>query len=221
MFRRCLLAVAGLALGLVAGCGPVIRTASRMETAWLKVESALAPNRLDYTVYQPSHRVALAASDVLKAELAEVKIRDVELTQDKHFDTPEGKTPEPGSVVIPDDASACWLEGLPISTSPMIVNCHLVTFAGKTKDGRRVDASVRLEIVGSDQRTVVSVQVGGHGDPTRSKNLIEKISERVHNPSTRPGSPEERAALKAAFAPGPKGDVDFSATTGEIRIRMD
>jgi hypothetical protein len=221
MFRRCLLAVAGLALGLVAGCGPVVRSAQRIETALVKVEWAMMPNRLDYTVYQPSHRVALATSEVLKAELAEVKIRNVELTQDKHFDTPEGKTPVPGSVVIPDDSSACWLEGLPISKSPILVNCHLVAFAGKTKDGQRVDAVVRLEIIGSDQRTVVSVQVGGHGDARGSKNLTDKISGRVQNPSTRPGSPEERAALKAAFDPGPKGKIDFSAATGEITIRMD
>ena len=221
MFRRCLLAVAGLALGLVAGCGPVFRTAWKVERAMGKVEATLMPNRLDYTVYQPSHRVALATSEVLKAELAEVKIRNVELTVDKHFDTPEGKTPAPGSVVIPDGHAACWLEGLPISKSPILVNCRLVAFAGKTEDGQRVDAEVRLEIVGSDQRTVVSVQVGGHGDAMGSKNLIDKISDRVQNPSTRPGSLEERAALKAAFDPGPKGDVDFSAATGEITIRMD
>ena len=221
MFRRCLLAVAGLALGLVAGCGPVFRSAQKIEAALVKAEWAMMPNRLDYTVYQPSHRVALATSEVLKAELAEVKIRNVELTQDKHFDTPEGKTPEPDSVVIPDGYPAFWLEGLPISKSPILVNCRLVEFAGKTKDGQKVHASVRLEIVGSDQRTVVSVQVGGRGDARGSKSLIEKISERVRNPSTRPGSPEERAALKAAFDPGPKGDVDFSAETGEITIRMD
>ena len=184
-----------------------------------KVESALMPNRLDYTVYQPSHRVALATSEVLKAELAEVKIRKVELTRDRNFDTPEGKTPEPGSVVIPDDHPACWLEGLPNSKGPMLVNCQLVAFEGKTKDGRKVDVAVRLEIVGSDQRTVVSVQVGGQGDASGSKDLIDKIAERVQNPSTRPGSPEERAALKAAFDPGRRADIDFSEATGEITIR--
>jgi hypothetical protein len=221
MYRRCLPALAGLALGLVAGCGPVVRTAQRIESARVKLEWAMLPNRLDYTVYQPSHRVALATSEALKAELAEVKIRKIELTQDRHFDTPEGKTPVPGSVKIPDDSSVCWLEGLPNSASPILVNCHLVTFAGKTKDGQRVDAAVRLEIVGSDQRTVVSVQVGGHGDARGSKALIDKISERVQNPSTRPGSPEERTALKAAFDPGPRGDIDYSAATGEITIRTD
>ena len=209
MFRRCLLAVAGLALGLVAGCGPIFRTAWKVERAMGKVEAAWMPNRLDYTVYQPSHRVALATSEALKAELAEVKIRNVELTQDKNFDTPEGKTPVPGSVVIPDGYSACWLEELPTSKGPILVNCRLVAFAGKTKDGQRVDALVRLEIIGSDQRTVVSVQVGGRGDARGSKDLIDKISERVQNPSTRPGSPEERAALKAAFDPGAEGRHRF------------
>jgi hypothetical protein len=221
MFRRRLLTVAGLALGLVAGCGPVVRSTWKIERALQKVEAAWMPNRLDYTVYQPSHRVALATSEALKAELAEVKIRKIELTQDRHFDTPEGKTPEPGSVAIPDGSSVCWLEGLPISKSPILVNCHLVTFAGKTKDGQKVDVLVRLELTGSDQRTVVSVQVGGHGDARGSKNLIDKISERVQNPSSRPGSPEERAALKAAFDPGPKGNIDFSAATGEITIKME
>jgi hypothetical protein len=221
MDRRCLLALAGLALGPVAGCGPVFRSKWKIERAVARVESALMPNRLDYTVYQPSHRVALATSETLKAELAEVKIRNVVLTQDKHFDTPEGKAPAPGSVKIPDDYPACWLEGLPISQGPILVNCRIVEFAGKTKDGQRVDAEVRLEIVGSDVRTVVSVQVGGRGDSSRSKDLIDKISDRVQSPSTRPGSPEERAALKAAFVPGPKADVDFSPETGEITIRMD
>jgi hypothetical protein len=221
MFRRCVLAVAALALGLVAGCGPVLRTSQKIDAALVKAEWAMMPNRLDYRVYQPSHRVALATSEVLKAELAEVKIRNVELTQDKHFDTPEGKTPDPASLTIPDGYPACWVEGLSISKTPILVNCRLVEFAGKTKDGHKVQATVRLEIVGSDQRTVVSVQVGGRGDARGSESLIEKIAERVRNPSTRPGSPEERAALKAAFDPGPKGDVDFSAETGEIAIRMD
>ncbi len=220
MFRRCLLAVAGLALALgpAEGCGPVLRTAMKVERVMQRAELAWMPNRLDYTVYQPSHRVALATSEVLKAELAEAKIVDEELTEDKHFDTPEGKTPEPGDVKIPDDYPAFWLDGL-VDNRPMIVNCRLVSFAGKTKDGQKVDALVRLEIIGSDRRTVVSVQVGSHGDPKPTKVLIDKISDRVQNPSTRPGSPEERAALKAAFDPGPKADVDLFATTGDIKIR--
>jgi len=215
-----LLAVGGLALGLLAGCGPIYRTSQKIEMALVKVEWAMMPNRLDLTLYQPSHRVALAASEVLKVELAEVKIRNVELTRDKNYDTPEGKAPVPGSVVIPAEYPAFWFEGLPSSPSPILVNCRLVEFSGKTKDGQKVDVSVRLEIIASDRRTVVSVQVGGRGDARGSENLIDKISQGVQNLPIRPGSPEETAALKTTFDLGPKGDVDFSSETGEITIRL-
>jgi hypothetical protein len=125
-----------------------------------------------------------------------------------------------GEVVIPNDHPAFWLEGLPNTKGPMLVNCWRVGFTGKTKDGQKVDAQVRLEVVAKDRRTVVSVQVGGRGDATGSKLLIDRISERVLNPSVRPGSPEERDALKAAFDPGPKGEVDYSEESGEITIKM-
>ena len=112
MFRRRSIALAWLTLGLVAGCGPVIRSKWKIERGLAKVEMALMPNRRDFTVYQPSHRVALATNEALKAELAEVRIVKIELSRDKHFNSPDGKTPEPGSVVIPNDYPACWVEGL-------------------------------------------------------------------------------------------------------------
>ncbi len=219
MLRRCLPAAVGLALGLAAGCGPFIRTSWKLERAIGKAEVALSPNRVDFTVYQPSHRVALATSEALHAELAEVKIVKVELIRDRNFDTPAGNPPELGSVIVPIDHPACWLEGLPNSKGPTLVNCQLVEFSGKTRDGQKVEVAIRLELVASDQRTVGTVQVGGHGDSRGSRALIDKISERVQNPSTRPGSPEERTALKVAFDPGPKGKIDFSAETGEITIK--
>ena len=134
------------------------------------------------SVYLASQRVVLATSEALKAELAEVKVSRVELTRDRNFDTPEGKTPEPGSVSIPADHPACWLEGSSISKDPILVNCHLVAFEGKTKEGQKVDVQVRLELTGSDQKTVVGVQVGGRGDASGSKTLIDAISARVQNP---------------------------------------
>lgn len=218
MYRRRPLAQAWLALTLVVGCGPVIRTKWKVERGLARAEAAMAPNRLDYTVYRPSHRVALATSETLKAELAEFKITRVELMRDRHFDTPDGKTPEPGAVAIPPDHSACWVEGLPATGGPLLVNCRLVSFEGKTKDGEAVDIQVRLEVVGSDQRTVASVQVGGRGDATNSRILIAKISERLVNPATQAGSPEERAALKAAFDLGPEARVDVSKESDEITI---
>lgn len=221
MDRRCLLALAGPALVVVAGCGPVVRSAWKVERAAQRVETALTPNRVDDMVYQPSHRVALATLEALRAELAEVKVRRVELTRDRHYDTPEGKPPAPGTVAIPGDAAVCWLDGLPDAAGPALVNCQLVAFAGKTKDGQKVDATVRLEVVGSDQRTVVSVQVGGRGDATGSRSLMDRIAAQLRSPATRPGSPEERAALRAAFIPASKGNVADSAASGEITITMD
>jgi hypothetical protein len=220
MIRRCLLAVAGLSLSLAlsAGCGPILRSAEKVDVVLRKAEMALMPNRLEYTVYQPSHRVALATLDVLKAELAKVEIHDIELSQDNHFNPPDGKKPGPGDVRIPDDYPAFWIDGLsPIG--PVLVNCRSVDFEGQTKDGMAVVASVRLEIVATDQRTVVSVQVGRRGDTKPTEALIDKISAKVLEPTYKPGSPEERAALNAAFAPRLGTDEEKFLDDGDIRIK--
>jgi hypothetical protein len=215
MLRRCLLAVAGLALALTAGCGSMMIAAMDGEPVWLR-------HRLDWTVYQPSHRVALATLEVLKTELAEAKIVDEELTEDKRFNTPDGKTPKPGEVRIPDDYPAFWLDGL-VDQRPMIVNCRFCDIRGKTKDGKPVEAVVRLEIVGkSEQHTVLSIQVGRKGDEKSNKatkDLIDKISDRVLQPKLPPGSPEERAALSTAFSRQPADNVDYVVASGEIRIK--
>jgi hypothetical protein len=176
-------------------------------------------HRLDWTVYQPSHRVALATYEALKGELAEVKVLNVELTQDDHFNPPGGGMPKPGDVKIPEDYPAFWADWLN-PKGPVIVNCRYCDFEGKTKDGRKVEAVVRLEIMGSDQRTVVSVQVGRKRDDKATKVLIDKISDRVHNqPILKPGSPEERTALKDAFGPRPGEEEPKALASGEYRIR--
>ncbi len=220
MIRRCLLAVAGLplALALSAGCGPVFRTAQKVDAVLGKAELAWMPNRLEYTVYQPSHRVALATFETLKAELAEVKVGDFELSRDNRYNTPEGKMPKPGDVRIPVEYPAFWMDGLDAAGS-VLVNCRSVDFSGKTKDGEAVVASVRLEIVGSDQRTVVSVQVGRRGDPKATKDLIGKISERVHEPKLKPGSPEEQASLNIVFGHRPGEDDLKVLGSGDLLIR--
>ena len=212
MIRKCCFALAGLALALAAGCGSLMIGAMQGQPVWLT-------HRLDWTVYQPSHRVALATYEALKAELDEVKVVDIELTQDDHFNPPGGGMPRLGDLKIPDDYPAFWADGLN-PNGPVLVNCRSCDFAGKTKDGRKVEAVVRLEIMGSDQRTVVSVQVGRKRDDKASKALIDKISERVHNqPILKPGSPEERAALNKAFGPGPGKDMPkFDASVKEYRI---
>ena len=211
MGRRCVLGAAGLALALaLAGCGTMM-LAAKGEPIWLR-------HRLDWTVYQPSHRVALATYEVLKEELATVKILDEELSQDDRFNTADGKTPKPGDIKIPDDYPAFWIDSFIPGNKPLIVNCRYLYLEGKTKDGKRVDALVRLEIVGtSEQHTVVSLQVGRKGDEKLTKALIDKISGRVQGPQSPPGSAEERAALTAAFGVMPDADWDVDSTTGLIR----
>lgn len=214
MIRRCLLALGVLALALGAGCGSLMIAAMEGEPVWLR-------HRLDWTVFQPSHRVAIATLEVLKTELAEVKIVADELTRDDHFNTPDGKTPKPGEIKIPDDYPAFWLDG--VEDHPVIVNCRLAVFEGKTKDGQKVDAVVRLEIVGkTEEHTVVSVQVGHWGDEKSNKAtkaLIDKISEKVLQPSYVPGSPAERNVLNAAFEPRPGTDDKKILAAGEVRKR--
>jgi hypothetical protein len=212
MIRRCLLAVAGLSLALAAGCGSMMLAAREGEPVWLL-------HRLNWTVYQPSHRVALAALEVLKeAKLTDVRIASDELTLDTHFNTPDGKVPKPAAVRIPEDYPAFWLDGF--DDHPMIVNCRFCSIEGKTKEGKMVYAVVRLEIVGkSEQHTVVSVQVGRKGDEKLTKSLIDKISNRVLEPKIQPGSPEERAALNDAFKPRPGTDDRMVIARGELRVR--
>jgi hypothetical protein len=219
MIRRCLLTVAGLALApaLSAGCGPILRTAVKVDAVLQKAELAWMPNRLNYTVYQPSQRVALATMDLLKEELAEVKVLDIEVSRDDRYNTPEGKMPKPGEVRIPDEYPAFWMDGLD-SDGPVLVNCRSVDFEGKTKAGEAVEVSVRLEIMGPDQRTVVSVQVGRRGDPKATKELIDKISERVHAPKLQPGSPEEQASLNIVFGHRPGKDELKVLASGDLLI---
>lgn len=213
MLRRGVFAVAMLALGLglAAGCGSLMVAIERHEPFWL-------PHRLDWTVYQPSHRVALATLETLKAELSEVKVTEERLSQDDRFDTPDGHSPKPGAIEIPADYPAFWVEGF--VSEPTIVNCRYFELEGKTKDGKRVDVVVRLEVIGkTEQHTVVSVQVGRKGDQAFSQDLIGKISDRVQQRAVKPGSPEERTALNAAFGPQLGDDRDLEPTTGEIRLR--
>jgi hypothetical protein len=212
MIRRCLLAVAGLSLALAAGCGSMMLAAQEGEPVWLL-------HRLNWTVYHPSHQVALATLEVLKeAKLDGVRIVADELTLDKRFNTPDGKVPKPGAVRIPEDYPAFWLDGL--DDQPVIVNCRFCSIEGKTKDGKMVYAVVRLEIVGkSEQHTVVSVQVGRKGDEKLTKSLIDKISNRVLEPQLKPGSPEERAALNEAFKPRPGTEDRMLIAKGELRVR--
>jgi len=212
MIRRCLIAVAGLSIALATGCGSMMLAAREGEPVWLI-------HRLNWTVYQPSHRVALATLEALKdSNLSDVRIVADEVTVDPRFNTAQGKAPRPEDVKIPEDYPAFWLDGL--DDHPLIINCRYCSFEAKTKDGKIVHAVVRLEIIGkSEQHTVVSVQVGRKGDEALTKSLIDKISGKVFEPKILPGSPEERTALNEAFKPRTGTDDKKLLLAGELRLR--
>ena len=211
--RRGLLAFTALVLTSVAGCGMMIQ-AMEGEPVWLR-------HRASQDVPGPSHRAVLATLDVLKAELSGVEIVDYHLSQDDRFDTPEGKTPGPGRVEIPGDYPAFLVDGLN-EDQPVIVNCRFCCIQGKMKDGRKVDAVIRIDLDGPKPGTVVSVQVGRRGDPEASDVLLDKIADRSAHPTRKPGSPEERAALNEAFGPRPETEEKTNEPKSEgLKIRKE
>ena len=211
MMRRCVIVTAVAAIVSVVGCGRMMLV-QYGEPVWLL-------HRVNRTFDQPSHRVALATYEVLKAELTSVGMVDEELTQDDRFDKPDGKTPAPGEIQIPDDAPAFWMKGL--STGPIIVNLRSFELAGKDRLGRVVQVVVRIGLETPEPDSVVSIQVGERGDDRASNALIDKIAERLAHPTYKLGSAEERQALQALFLSEP-GEADGkSKASREFRIRKD
>lgn len=212
MMRRCVAVIAMTAVVSVAGCGAMMLAVSEGEPFWLL-------HRVNRPFVQPSHRVALATYEVLKAELTSVEIDDEEMTPDDQFDKPGGKTPMPGEIEIPDDVPAFWLKVL--NFGPAIVNLRTCELMGKDRHGREVFAVVRIGSRGPKLNTVVSIQIGRRGDEKASRALLDKIAERVAHPSYKPGSPEERQALQDLFNPEP-GEANGKARAFdkvELRLR--
>ena len=211
MIRRCVIAIAVAAIVSVGGCGRMMLV-QYGEPVWLI-------HRVNRTFPQPSHRVALATYEVLKAELAKVGMVDEELTQDDRFEKPDGKTPAPGEIQIPDDVPAFWMNGL--SSGPIIVKLRYLELAGKDRDGRVVQAVVRIGVETPEPDSVVSIQIGDKGDAKASGALLDKIAERLAHPTHKPGSLEERQALQTLFLSKP-GEADGKTKASrEFRIRKD
>jgi hypothetical protein len=212
MIRRSLLAFLVFSLVLITGCG-MMMLAKEGEPVWLR-------SRVSRTFVEPSHRVALATLEVLKDELGSVKDGPVDvMTRDSNFDPPGGGSPKPSEVQIPDNYPAFWLDGL--ATGPTLVNYRVVSFSGKTLDGRPVEAVVRVGAQDRMTSSVVSIQVGRRGDEEISRNLLDKIADRVAHPTYKPGSPEESQALQTAFGPGlgEEEEMAKAVASGEPRIK--
>jgi hypothetical protein len=211
MMRRCVIAIAVAAIVSAVGCGRMLLV-QYGEPVWLL-------HRVNRTFPQPSHRVALATYEVLKAELTKVGTVEEEMSQDNQFDGPDGKTPAPGEIQIPDNVPAFWMNGL--GSSPMIVNLRSLELAGRDHQGRLVQVVVRIGMETPEPDSVVSIQIGDKGDAKASEALLDKIAERLAHPTHKPGSAEERQALQTLFLSEPDKADGKSKASREFRIRTD
>jgi len=202
-------AVALLAVVSSTGCGMMHR-AMQGEPVWMR-------HRVSRAFDQPSHRILLATYEVLRGELSSLAVSDVELTQDDRFNSPDGKMPMPGELKIPSDVPAFWMSGL--SSRPLIVNLRFCDLRGNDRQGRQVEAVVRIDF-DDPKKSIVSLQVGHQGDDAAGRVLLDKIAERVAHPTHRFGSPEERDALSAVLGPESSPPEPRTEPDGKIwRIR--
>src|SRR4051794_23977935 len=58
---------------------------------------------------KPTHRVAVAVDEAMRAELATVVRSEGEFTEDSDLENPDGSPPEMDKFQIPYDDSALWL----------------------------------------------------------------------------------------------------------------
>ena len=190
MSRRCLMAVLVVAACL-PGCGLGLRKMAGGPRTGAWTEST--------TYKEPPHRVALATLEAMRAELASADFatgRDSEFAVARDLMKPGMKIPRPGDPV-PPDYPAFWVDwtakddGHKERNLVVLVQAH---FEGQTRDGRPVQVHVKCDL-----ETVVTVQVGRHGDPKVGRLLGERISERLAHPLHPPGSPEEAETLRAFF----------------------
>jgi hypothetical protein len=189
MIRRSLLAVA-LLFGPVpiSGCGMAVRKADE--------ETLAAATTAVRSLSAPSHRVALATFEVMRAELA-----SSDFAKDSGFSPDPGLFKRDGSPVkegeLPPNFPAFWLEwksdkGQPVRRMMTLKDAH---FKGIARDGRPVEVGV----VANGAETLLKIRFDKLGDRMFSQDLAEKVSQRLNHPTYPPGSLEEANAFKAFF----------------------
>jgi hypothetical protein len=187
MWRQCTLAVA-VALGSMPGCGMAVRK--------LDQETLAAATTAHRSFSEPSHRVALAVFEAMRAELA-----TAEFASNSEFSADPGLVKRDGSPVkegeLPAEYPGFWLEWKANDgrASRSMVTLKAAHFAGKTLDGRPVE----VDVEGQGGETVVSTRVAKLGDRMFSIWLMEKVTNRLNHPANPPGSLEEAATFKAFF----------------------
>ena len=202
MLRRSLLAVA---VALMPGCGLAMKTMAERPHLFVWSESRTHP--------EPTHRVALATLEAMRAELASA---DFARDDGSQFAVASGlmqpgmKIPKPGEAV-PPDYPAFWLDWTASNNGHrerQLVQLQLARFEGVTRDGRRVQVGVRKE----PESTQVMIQVDKHGDAKLGKALLDRIDDRLAHPLHPPGSSEEGETLRAFF-----GGVDSREAIPSLR----
>ncbi len=189
MIRRCLIAVAVVALGLMPGCGLGVRKKDE--------ESLKAVVSVPRTFTEPSQRVALATFEAMRSELASADFAsNSEFAPVPLRPKPDGSKPKESEVRLPPDAPAFWVEWKNREkTMTDLVSLRACHYRGKTRDGRPVEVNV----LSTPDGTLVTVLIDKLGDRMYSMALLDKVTERLAHPANPPGSPEEAATLKAFF----------------------
>jgi hypothetical protein len=177
-----------LVLGSMAGCGMAMRKLQREELIAIESVSRSFP--------EPSHRVALATFEAMRAELASAEFaRDSEFFPAPKLKKKDGSEPKEGQP-LPPNYPGLWVEwkskGKAVTSLLTLGACH---FTGKTPAGQ----AVAVEVHAQPEGTVVTVHIDNSGDKSASKALLDRVADRLAHPSCPPGSPEEVATLKAFF----------------------
>ena len=189
---RSLMAILGLSI--LTGCGLAMRKMEG-EPLW-QVGTATR------TFIEPSHRVAIAALEAMRAELASADLaadRDLAFSPADELCKADGSYPVEGELGLPPNHPAFWMDlpdrpGLPPRRIPArLLSTYLV---GRARDGRPVEVAVRF----AGAETLVTAHVGRAGDSELSKALFDRIADRLAHPAYPVGSRDEAEAFRAFFA---------------------
>ena len=204
MIRRGLLVVAIAVGSMMPGCGMAVRRADE--------ETLAAATTVRRSFPESPHRVALAAFEAMRAELASAELaKDSEFASNPGLVKKDGSQPKEGE--LPPNFPAFWLEwkndDRPIRA---LVSLKAAHFEGRAPDGRHVEVGVLTE----GREAVVTVRFDKLGDRMFSQWLLDRVADHLARPSYPPGSVEEAAAFKAFF-----GGVESREALPSIRRKAD
>ena len=176
-------------------------------------------SRVSASYQIPSHRVAFAAYEEMKADLATIEIGDIEVSKDTHYYAKGTPVPKIDETKIPKDYPGFWydLADHDNGTVPTIVNLRQMDFSGKTLSGRGVQVWINMHESGME--TMLSIQVGTRGNEKVSKDFLDKISQRLTTPTYKPGSPEERVAFLAFFGKKTMPETEIQKSQAKAKAK--